>query len=421
MLNHASSLKHKENSAPFGPKVSVQPQLSFNASESQDKIKKYEARTALYIATHSAVAPVGHLVSCMKASFPKNAEVQDAKLGRTKCSMIIKNIWGPYFKKELIDDIGDGFYSLLIDESTDISVTKYLGLVIIYYSRKQSKIESTYLTLESLDRFDAVGIAEAVKTVLIKFGLSISRMRGLGTDNASVMVGVNKGVFQLLKRENPALVLIPCVCHSLQLAVSEASKEQIPRVIEYLIKETYNWFANSSGRQAAYREIYQLINNGHNPLKIVRACKTRWLSIETAVSRIVAQFIELKLHFSVVRMQDNCYTAEMLFGFYSDLSVQAYLIFLKIILAEVQAVNKLFESNTTNHLKILDDLCYCISAMTKKICIVRGGVDPLTLNVESNLIPNPYLEYEYENFISQNRDFFTPEIEQNIKSRCVGF
>jgi hypothetical protein len=92
-----------------------------------------------------------------------------------------------------------------------MNLRTYLGLVIIYYSRKQNKIESSYLTLESMDRFDAVGIAEAVKTVLNKFGLSISRMRGLGTDNASMVVGVNKGVYQLLKCENPALVLTPYV------------------------------------------------------------------------------------------------------------------------------------------------------------------------------------------------------------------
>jgi hypothetical protein len=42
-----------------------------------------------------------------------------------------------------------------------------------------------------------------------------------------------------LKQDVPNLILIRCVCHSLQLAISKAS-ETLPRNIEFLIKETYS-------------------------------------------------------------------------------------------------------------------------------------------------------------------------------------
>lgn len=77
-------------------------------------------------------------------------------------------------------------------------------------------------------------------------------MIGLGTDNASVMVGVNNGVYKLLKDENPYIILIKCVCHSLQLAASHAVSEKLPRHLDYLISETYNWFSKSTIRQQAY-------------------------------------------------------------------------------------------------------------------------------------------------------------------------
>jgi hypothetical protein len=92
----------------------------------------------------------------------------------------------------------------------------------------------------------------------------------------------------------------------------------LPRVIEYIIQETYNWFSRSSQRQAAYKQVFQVINDGHNPLKIVRTCQTRWLSIESAVVRIVNQFEKLKVHFGFARVEDNCYVAETLAGLYSD-------------------------------------------------------------------------------------------------------
>jgi len=40
-------------------------------------------------------------------------------------------------------------------------------------------------------------------------------MIGLRSDNASVMVGINNGVHAILKEDNPNLILIRCICHSL--------------------------------------------------------------------------------------------------------------------------------------------------------------------------------------------------------------
>lgn len=79
---------------------------------------------------------------------------------------------------------------------------------------------------------------------------------GIGTDDASVMVGVNNGVYQKLKMDVPHLLLVRCVCHSLHLAVSSAVAEALPRNLDYLVSEIYNWFSRSPSRQLSYRELY---------------------------------------------------------------------------------------------------------------------------------------------------------------------
>lgn len=167
-------------------------------------------------------------------------------------------------------------------------------------------------------------------------------MRGIGTDNASVMTGVNNGVFKKLKTLAPHLILVKCVCHSLQLSVSSAAKEFLPRNLEFLIRETYNWFSYSAYRQSEYKNIYRIMNEGHEPLKIVQACNTRWLSIESAVNRLYEQWFELKAHFDIVRLKEKCCTAEILYAMYSDQTNYVYLCFLKPILADIQMVNKAF-------------------------------------------------------------------------------
>lgn len=133
--------------------------------------------------------------------------------------------------------------------------------------------------------------------------------------------------------------MIRCVCHSLQLAVSHSAKECLPRNIEFIIHETYNWFNKSAYRQNTYKKVYNLLNEGHDPLKIVQSCQTCWLSIESAVSRIYDQWLELKTHFNIVKLSDKCYTAELLYQMYNDDINFAYLSFLKPILGEVQRVN----------------------------------------------------------------------------------
>lgn len=58
--------------------------------------------------------------------------------------------------------ISDKKYSLLLDESTDVSVTKYLGIVVRYFSFDQNKVVSAFLALQSLESSDAAGIVTAL-------------------------------------------------------------------------------------------------------------------------------------------------------------------------------------------------------------------------------------------------------------------
>lgn len=87
------------------------------------KIQQQEATLCMYIAVHSSIAAVDHLADLCKDRFDSHS----VRLHRTKCTNIIKNVLAPHFNNELQNDIGDGHFSILIDESTDVSFTKILG------------------------------------------------------------------------------------------------------------------------------------------------------------------------------------------------------------------------------------------------------------------------------------------------------
>lgn len=138
-------------------------------------------------------------------------EMGTFKMHRTKCTAVIKSVLAPHFRDELTEDIGESPYSLYLDETTDISVSKLLCICVKYRSQKHSKFVSTYLGLVELLKANANGISDAIVAFLGECGLDIKNMVGIATDGASVMVRKNHSVFTLLKQKQPSLLLIRCL------------------------------------------------------------------------------------------------------------------------------------------------------------------------------------------------------------------
>lgn len=68
-------------------------------------------------------------------------------------------------------------------------------------------------------------------------------MVGIATDGAKVTLGKHS-VYTLLKQQQPSLQLIHCACHFLDIVAHKAMQHH-PSNLDYMIRETYNWFAHS--------------------------------------------------------------------------------------------------------------------------------------------------------------------------------
>ncbi|XP_053960547.1 uncharacterized protein LOC128864816 [Anastrepha ludens] len=334
-------------------------------------------------------------------------------------NMFPMNVLAPHFCEDLRADIGDAKFSLIVDESTGIAITKLLGVVINYYSISRSLVVSTFLSIVEIDSGDSICISEALLKELNKWKLDAKNVIGIGTDNASVMVGSHKSVYVELKKHSPDLLLIKCVCHSVQLAVNYACKQFMPEDLEYLIYETYNWFSKSSHRQSAYRQIYELMNNDKTPLKIPRVCETRWLSIETAVSRVIDQWEELKLHFSIAAIDEKCTKAKMLQSMYNERINYLYLLFLRPILKDMQRVNQSFQSKKPDSTKLLKDLLIAIKSLKHTIISPDDDINVLNSDFESYVKRDLYLGYAFEKELKTLSLDRTEESQVRIK--CTDF
>ena len=70
------------------------------------------------------------------------------------------------FQAELQSEIHETQFSLLTDETTDISVCKLLGVSIKYYSGKMKKVISTFLGILELKKADAITLEGEIRYIL---------------------------------------------------------------------------------------------------------------------------------------------------------------------------------------------------------------------------------------------------------------
>ena len=98
---------------------------------------------------------------------------------------LTRRVLCPHFKEELRENIQNTPFSLLVDESTDVSCIELIAISIRYYSKEMEKIVSTYLGLEEIVRPDAFSLEACVRRIMENWNLLGKGMVDLGTDSAS--------------------------------------------------------------------------------------------------------------------------------------------------------------------------------------------------------------------------------------------
>ena len=123
------------------------------------------------------------------------------------------------------------------------------------------------------------------------------------------MVGKNNGIAALLKRENPRLVNVHCICHRLALEV------EYMLTIERLLVQLYKWLENSCVKMAAYLKMQLRLRDMQLPAdeskrhkighKLQRACRTRWLSTDKAVLGVWQDYTAILLTLSADEFRND--------------------------------------------------------------------------------------------------------------------
>lgn len=388
-----------------------------------EKTKIAELKIAAFIAEHCSFLTVDHLINVLPQLDPSSDALKNLKLHRTKCSMLIKNVLGPSMLEALIEEIGDFPYSIIIDESTDLSTQKVLCIIVRFFSHKSRQIVTTFYRIIKLIECDAKSVHDAIISQLKIDGLKFENMIGVGVDGANVMAGRHNSVTAILKRELPDLIVVKCVSHSLHLCAEKAA-ELLPRQLEFLVREAHNWFSYSPKRLEYYKTLFETINANKDPKKIQGLSGTRWLARYQAINTILEQWEELKLLFSIAKSDDKCYMAEQLYDIMRRTPFKAFLIFLKNELKNVTQLNLLFQSDDVEPTKLFEDLFLLYKNLLRRL-VVPSQLEKLVdcelveFNFQEHLMhtASMYFGFDFQN-ISQE---LTAEDLLDVRERCKNF
>lgn len=121
------------------------------------------------------------------------------------------------------------FYSVIFDETTDISHSSQMSLVIRYVHKAVVKenfiafidchayVYNTDTEKNLEPKLNGEVLGDAVISLLQKFDLDLKYCVGIGTDGCSVMVSLVRGAVQKIQSYAKNAIHCPCANHALNL------------------------------------------------------------------------------------------------------------------------------------------------------------------------------------------------------------
>ncbi|KAL5730797.1 hypothetical protein ACHQM5_003589 [Ranunculus cassubicifolius] len=120
--------------------------------------------------------------------------------------------------KAILSEIGDAFFSILVDEARDISIKEQMAIVLRFVDNRGCVMER-FLCVVHVEDTSAISLKVAIENVFSIHGLTFARLRGQGYDGASNMRGAFNGLKTLIMKENASAYYVHCFAHRLQLAL----------------------------------------------------------------------------------------------------------------------------------------------------------------------------------------------------------
>ena len=196
--------------------------------------------------------------------------------------------------RDIVSDIGNGFFSIISDEYTDVSNKEQLTICIRWVDKHLNPHED-FFGFFNIPNISAETIVTAINDVLVRLQLSLANCRGQCYDGASNMLGSKSGVAKRIQELQPKAHATHCHGHSLSLSVKDTTKNC--KVISNTMdtaKEIVTLIKFSPKRENLLGEIQENLEEGELATHgIIKLCPTRWTVRASCFQRILDNYSAL--------------------------------------------------------------------------------------------------------------------------------
>jgi hypothetical protein len=375
---HEQTAKHKRQANI----VHRNTKINLVSLKEDERVKELELQLAVGITCHSSIVAVDHLSEII-VQHGKGSKFEKLKLHRTKCSLLIKNVISPALHQDLCEDMAGQKYCVILDESTDVSCTKLLCVIIRYYSKSEKRIVTSFLNLIPVVKATGKDLFEALKCCLEQSGLILANCIGYASDAASVMVGEHDSVWSRIKEASPNCIMIKCICHSLSLCIKHAF-EKVPANLGFMLSEIPKWFSKSGVRRDAYKQLFETfegcdVESSPIPLPFQRCNQTRWLVRGKVIYNILVNWEILRTYFSLVESEVEAnvrYKARLIYEMLNDPINHLYFHFLSPVVSEFERVNAFFQATDLEANEMVKELNLFYNSLNGRVYNSSGVALP---------------------------------------------
>ncbi|MCO5565151.1 hypothetical protein L7F22_018824 [Adiantum nelumboides] len=283
LTDHAKTNAHKLASYQCGAKKISITETIGKRKDKADRASRILFSAAYQVAKHDmSFCTFEHNLELLQVS---NCDCVPLEMYRNDkaCAMFVQYISESILKSQIAKIKLSPFFSLMLDESTDIGSKQNL---IVYVSFLDNHEPMTmFLGLIELENSTSSCLFETCIDFLGKYELDISKMICFGSDGASTMIGSRIGVSTRLKRENPFMTNIHCIAHRSSLCLADAVKEfPIAQELDACMNSLASLFSRSALRTKALENLQVELNG--SVLHLTRIHAVRWLSRQIVVKKV---------------------------------------------------------------------------------------------------------------------------------------
>lgn len=323
---HIASAKHKK---ALQVASSNRPVSQFFSSARENNLAACEGVWTYHVikSNHSYLSS-----DCASKLFRTCFEVHKFHCARTKCEAIATNVFAPFARNTLKDELAKRRYVSLSTDASNHGNVKMMPLVVRYFVPTEG-VRVKLLEFGNEKGETSLIIASMVMNAVTNNQLD-DKIVGFCADNCPTNFGnAERGgrnnVFYRLKQWKPELIGVGCAAHIVHNALKDACDRMPSLDVECIVVKIYSYFYIHTIRVEALKAICESSEIEYKQL--LGYAKTRYLALGPAIASIINLWEPLKTFFLA---QKKCPVILEQF-FNSDLS-KLWLLFIK---EQVIAIN----------------------------------------------------------------------------------